>query len=319
MINNYNKSFQTRRCPYCNSDNSEVIFYLTAQKFCSINWSYSSKYCELLGIDENDIFTVDRCKECDFIYAGLLPGNLFLEKLYDQVIDLELAGQGRSEIGDYARRLRYMATLVQIFENATGIKALDFGSGFGFSSMLLNMIGIEAISFDQSKCRIDLQKTHGLVAFDDLTEVVKRAPYNIIVCDNVLEHVSNIHETVQLFSETITSDGILYISVPSFEYSVIEKLKLDVAEDKLTDMSLNPWEHLNYYDLLHLDGLMKGHGFVPLKQTELTECVDIGLRNEKQATVRLKNGVASTFRLIEYIIKGSTNNSVNSRFYQFTG
>lgn len=318
-MSDFKQHFQVRECPYCNAIDSETIFYLSAEKFCRSNWSYSSEYSELLGIDENVQFNIDNCNVCNFIYAELLPSDLFLEKLYDQVIDLQLAEQGTRDVGDYARRLRYIATLVQLVGGPERKKALDFGSGFGFSSILLNLIGFETISFDQSKSRIDLQHSQGMVAYDDLTEVVERAPYNVIVCDNVLEHIKDIHETVQFFSEILVTDGILYISVPSFEKSVIEKLKLDVATDNLTDMSLNPWEHLNYFDLNHLDGLMKIHGFSPLKRFELPECVDIGLRDEEQVSARIKNGIASTIRLVEYVAKGSTNDSVNSRFYRITG
>ena len=73
---------------------------------------------------------------------------------------------------------------------------------------------------------------------------------------------------------------------------------------------------LSYFDLAHLDKLMLSAGFCPLKQSEIPENVDVGLRPDGYIFSRLKNSIASICRAIAYIIKGEASPSVNRRFYR---
>ena len=310
------EEFKERCCPCCGEQKSHTLFDLKASEICASNWSYSSNYQKILKLEPESCFPIVRCLPCGFIYAGLLPSEEFLRLLYDEVIDVPLAEEGSKDSGDFARRLRYVAQLPLLVPNRKTIKLLDFGSGYGITSKMLRLIDIDVYAFDPSQSRTSIVKESDVQIIRDLDEISQHAPFDIVVCDNVLEHVANIQEIVELFSKIIVPNGFLYVSVPSYENSFVEKLLMDQANDCLSEMSLNPWEHLNYFDLLHLDRSMADFGFIPLKQSELPEAVDIGLRPELSSIKRWQNGLMSLKRLFLYIINGSAINTVNSRFYR---
>lgn len=311
--------FKERCCPCCGETNSHTLFNLKASEICASNWSYSLNYQNILKLEPEACFPIERCLSCDFIYAGLLPSEEFLNLLYDKVIDVQLAEEGSKDSGDFARRLRYVAQLPQLVENQKNIKLLDYGSGYGITSKLLNLIDIDVYAFDSSQSRTSIVKDSGVQIINDLDEFSQHAPFDIVVCDNVLEHVADVHKIIELFSKIIMPNGILYVSVPSYENSLVERLLADQTNGCLSEMSLNPWEHLNYFDLHHLDSMMMTHSFIPLKQSELPEAIDIGLRSKLSHIKKWKNGFASFKRLFLYLISGSALHTVNSRFYKLTG
>ncbi|RUM35528.1 MAG: hypothetical protein DSY58_06745 [Desulfobulbus sp.] len=311
--------FVERSCPYCHGRSFEKLFDLKAIDFCPLNWTYSKEYSSLLELSDELFFPVVRCLSCGFIYALLLPSDEFLHILYNEVIDVSLAEQGATTKFDYARRLRYCSQLLQLCPQSGQTRVLDFGAGYGLSSVVLGVAGCEVLSFDPSHTRVEKMLGRGVQVVDSLSELQKSAPFDVIICDNVLEHVPDIHQTSQLFSECLTHDGLLYISVPSYEKNVVRRLLKDFSLHQLSDMTLNPWEHLNYFDLCHLDTLLADYGFQPLRRCELSAPVDIGLRAEVNVYSRYKNGLASMIRLLKYSVMGTVNESVNDRIYRFGG
>jgi hypothetical protein len=109
-----------------------------------------------------------------------------------------------------------------------------------------------------------------------------------------------------------------YISVPDAGIKHILNQKENIANNLKLAMDVNPWEHLNYFDVTHLDKLLGAHGFVPIPSYKLNEGeISIGLRPEENFTKRLKNGIASAIRLSKYILKGDIKGTPTRRFYRF--
>ena len=104
-------SFQTRDCPLCRSNRREIVFNLEADEFCRINWSYNSNYRSLLGIEEFAYFPIDRCLQCGFVYARLLPSAEFLNGVYERVINADIAENASWNLHDLARRLEYVGKI----------------------------------------------------------------------------------------------------------------------------------------------------------------------------------------------------------------
>ena len=313
------ETFVERSCPYCHANIAEELFVFKSIDFCPLNWTYSKEYKSILKLGPDSVFPVVRCLSCGFMYASLLPSEAFLNKLYNEVIDVALAEKGSTARRDYARRLRYCAQLLQFCPQDGRIKVLDFGAGYGLSSAVLGEIGLDILAYDPSLPRIERIASHGIHVTSSLSELQHAEPFDVIICDNVLEHVPDIHTTARLFADCIAEEGFLYVSVPSYEKKVIRKLQEEVAAGHLSDMTLNPWEHLNYFDLAHLDALFVDYGFQPLRRCDLSSPVDVGLRAEQSVFPRLKNGLASILRLLRYLVMGTANESVNDRFYRFGG
>jgi SAM-dependent methyltransferase len=246
----------------------------------------------------------------------LLPKDEFSAILYDEVIDTKFAEKASLETGDYVRRLRYIGTLMQIAAKESA-RILDFGAGFGMSSRIIGLAGLEVIAYDSSITRQAHQVASSVKSCCNWSEVTKAGPYTAVICDNVLEHVADLHQTLRQLTTVMEQGAILYVSVPSYEQSVIARLQKEYTGGVLSDPSLNPWEHLNYFDLYHLDSLLNGHGFNVVKTNELPGIVNVGLRPDPAIFARCKNGLASIKRIFGYIVRGTVLDSVNSRFYRF--
>jgi SAM-dependent methyltransferase len=298
-----------------------MLFNLEVDQFCGINWSYNSDYRTILGITDSRYFPIDRCLQCGFIYARLLPSAEFLNKIYEGVINGKIAEKASWNLQDLARRLGYIEKLFCLMLDHYDRAILDFGCGFGATSRLLADCGLKTVAYDPSRIRVETVKKRCAEALVtcDLKDLEENGPYTGIILDNVLEHVPDPDAVIQFISELMVHGAIAYLSVPSYEEADIRRLKREIQRHRSSEMTLNPWEHLNYFDVEHLDGLMKKYDVVPLKGCELPGPVEIGLRPETLASRRRRNSMASAYRLLRYAISGTAVDSVCERFYRYTG
>ena len=62
---------------------------------------------------------------------------------------------------------------------------------------------------------------------------------------------------------------------------------------------------------------MEKHKIVPLRRCEIPGAVEIGLRPELVMSRRIRNSLASGYRLLWYGISGKALDSVQDRFYRY--
>ncbi len=297
-----------------------LLFELVPAQFCKINWTYSQNWKGILETESIDQrFPVVECFACGFIFAGNLPSDEFLLRVYDHVIDQNLAFQASKEPSDISRRLNYLAQSIQLLKRVQKPKALDFGFGYAMTLSLLEVIGMHALGFDPSKSRVSRAEAIGLNVTQSFDAVLAQGPFDLIICDNVLEHVPNPRNTIVELARVSAKGAVMYVSVPAYEKAKIRNLKSEIKKGILQDMALNPWEHLNYFNLRHLDGMLGDSGYVPIGSSALPGHPNIGLRAEPFLKKRLLNSTASWRRLVSYAIGGKSVESVENRFYRFVG
>ena len=305
-----------RPCPLCGSNDSETIIELEAEEFCRSNWSYRSDFRSILDMGSSALFPIVRCRACSMVFASLLPPPDFLAALYDQVIQKEQCVAGSENRSSYARRLRYVAELLDLAPAGDPIRALDFGSGLGITLRILRACEVDGIGFDPSAVRTTYSRESNVVIVADLEELRRRAPYAVIVLDNVLEHIPDPTLTMSLLREVSAKDAVAYVSVPPYEKAFLQREVERQRRGEALDMTLNPWEHLNYFSLKHLDALMLRGGFRRLTAVERTGAPVIGLRPEKSRGARLKNVIASVLRLASYATRGDVLATAEHAFYR---
>jgi SAM-dependent methyltransferase len=302
----------------CGSARSRAVIYLGAEEIVLANWSYRQDRFADMGIDPKARFGIQKCSECAFVYAGDLPPQDFLAFVYDELIDIEAARHESYSPHNLANRMEYLAFLMRFVSD--GDKVLDFGCGFGPTLALLkNAQGIEAVGFETSAARAtELEEWHPLIV-RTASALQRYGPFNAVILDNVVEHVPDPRQTVNLISNVCAEGAIVYVSVPDISAEYLKSQIYLNQNSKLLGMDVNPWEHLNYFDLAHLDALMNQTGFVALRQSALPGEVRIGLRPEMWRGARLRNSIASMLRGAGYAWTGDALPSVNRRFYQFNG
>ena len=297
-----------------------MLFPLQASDFASLNWTYVANFAERLKIADSAVYPVVRCAKCGFVFAHHLPSSAFLQTVYEEIIDIRLASTAVRNPQSVVRRMQYVSRLTMLRPPTVGVTALDYGCGFGVTARLLAEVGYRVIAFDPSQARCDVAATaDGSVTIVGSKDDLRRlGPYQVVVIDNVLEHVADPQRVIGLIAELCDQEAVVYISVPSYEAGRIARLLQDYRAGRLNDQTLNPWEHLNYFSLGTLDRAMVGFGFSPMRAAdEKVNYVDIGLRPESRRVPRLKNALASVIRLVRYAFTGRGAETVEDRLYLF--
>lgn len=308
-------AFTPRACPLCGSSEGEIVLEPEAAEFCRTNWSYDQRWREILGLPNPAVFPLRRCASCGLVYAALLPDDEFLNTLYDRVISGKLCVEGSEHDQSYANRLRYVADLLQLGSN-TQAKALDFGSGAGVTLRIFEACNVEAVGYEPSELRAEYSRQAGSHVVTVLQDLMDEAPFTIVVLDNVLEHLPAPAQSMKLISSITAPDAVAYVSVPNFDDPIMRREITRHGRQEDLTMTVNPWEHLNYFSPVTLDRLMAETGFAPIAAPQLPHPPDIGLRPEETTLRRIKNGSASAARLLRWIATGEGHSIIERRFFR---
>lgn len=313
------ESAAARDCPFCTQRRSTRLMALTVAQIAGANWSYRPLLLQELEQLAQGDYPIVRCDECGFVYASRLPSRDFLDYVYDKVIDTRAARQHSYSAGSMAIRMRYLAQFMPMLEG--GRKVLDFGCGFGPTLTLLSRVeSIDAHGFETSALRANELRLAGLAnVHEEFDAVAAAAPFAGLILDNVLEHMPDPQQSVRLLARVCSPGALAYVSVPDMG---ARRLAIEVrrhADGHQTGMEINPWEHLNYFDLGHLDAMLGRAGFTPLRQMDLTYEVQTGLRPENDFSRRVRNALATSWRLAKYAITGDAIATPSVRFYRLDG
>lgn len=288
----------------CGGARKIILFNLEPEQFCVVNPTYSRHFRRLLSLPSDVRFPIARCQECAFVYAGLLPSGPFLAEVYDKVICFEACIEESGRPEDCARRMNYLATLLLLAPSEPPLKALDFGCGLGLTSRLLAPAAGSVVGFEPSPARLAFLRRAGCTAITTQEELSNHSPFGAVICDNVLEHLPDPLQTLRLIASLCKPGSVVFIGVPECDERFIRKQAKAISNGRTIDKTLNPWEHLNYFSVGHLDSLARKAGLDPLTGWDLPGNVNIGLRPERRFLSRLKNGIASGARLLRYTAAG---------------
>ena len=213
----------------------------------------------------------------------------------------------------------YISTLLKLLgAGGTPHRILDVGCGFGPALQLLSRVsGVRALGYETSGVRVEDLQARGLSATADFQTVAAEGPFAAIL-DNVLEHVPHPRDTLAQIRNLTKPGTLVFVSVPDVTRGRLQAQRQAPRSNASIPMDINPWEHLNYFDLAHLDDVFDQFGFAPLNTSAVPHPVDIGLRPLASRWQRLKNGLASLPRLASYVVGGDAMQSVTGRFYRRT-
>lgn len=106
----------------------------------------------------------------------------------------------------------------QIFAKP-GMKVLDFGCGAGYSLVEMSAIGVECCGIEAdpnvAKIAVELGLNLHVGTLED--SPFKDAKFDLIILNQVLEHVINPEELILKFKNLLTEDGQIVISVPNVD------------------------------------------------------------------------------------------------------
>jgi SAM-dependent methyltransferase len=238
-----NEKTTRRPCPVCGKRQAEILTTM--------------RYAVPEGFPlpaESDIVS---CLDCGMAYADTPGTQADYNRYYTDFASYENPdglGSGVKE-GD-ARRLEENANWLAARIGAKDVRIIDIGCAQGGLLKALARRGFSSLSgIDPSACCVEQIKTLGFPAwqghFDNLPSISEK--YDFIISTQVLEHVLDTHGAFCALRKLLAPGGKIYIEVPDATCYRNEKGTLPFHE-------INQ-EHINHFDITHMEILCAFHGF----------------------------------------------------------
>lgn len=126
---------------------------------------------------------------------------------YDKAVDL--------------KRLYFIASHIPLYKPIKGTKVLDIGCGNGNISMFLGSLGYQVLGIDVSEKAIEKAKQvndlpnvrFSAISAEEFSQMETK--YDVIICSEVLEHLTAPENILQVIHSILKNDGLLFVTVPN--------------------------------------------------------------------------------------------------------
>ncbi|MFC1495135.1 class I SAM-dependent methyltransferase [Thermodesulfobacteriota bacterium] len=252
-----------RVCPYCFSIEFDVILDLLIDDFVLLNPTYSIVEIQAMGFNNDQRFKIVRCQKCGFVYALHALNKELTHHLYSQVIDTKKALSFRSQkVKTWQLSIIYLLFSMLDKQSEKQVAFLDFGCGYGEILHIASACGAVAFGVEIEPGRINSLHKQGFFVEDSIDKLVTHAPFDLVYCKDVLEHVFNPDQVIKAIASVTKPGGFGFFDVPNYSAYMIEKIQKDFRDGKgLPDKDVNPWEHVNYFSENLFRNMLERHGF----------------------------------------------------------
>lgn len=220
----------------------------------------SNKTTPVKSFSEPYKYSLTRCNECGLVFQHSLPSKAFLKKFYHQLYQHKKGLPSTLNAYEQFHPEQEEARINAIEKYIKGGKLLDIGASSGFFLHQLSKhpnwkgYGVELSISAVKKAKDDfgLEITHG----DIFNPHIKNNFFDVITMFSVLEHIPNIHETLDMVYKKLKPNGWFIFTVPnisSFEYAIYHILKKDFPGFI--------FEHIYYFTPRAVDELLQRHKF----------------------------------------------------------
>ena len=268
-----NNPIQSRNCPLCDSSNWNIAANGQAQQIINASEYYNDSDYSRLNITPATKFSLSRCNDCQFVYASQVPSDSFLQKLYTGDGSLEKSVETFARPSRAAFAFNSLSTLLTAIASkarsdkqgkvSKKIRILDVGCAYGVGSLGLarEHYPYEVVGVELSELARNYIAKEGMSAFRSLDDLSNEKPFDGILLNDVLEHVSDPVSFVSDLKKVSHGNTAIWINVPNFiEWRLSDALNKINAGSMDVPKDLNPWEHLSYFSPITLDKLMQKIG-----------------------------------------------------------
>lgn len=188
-------------CPACHSNEHRVVFEYPE------DYEYFSQRIVKGRIVE--------CLSCESIYQDPWPSNKEIEGFYPE------------DYQNYKRKdVPLLSILLQFFIDSAarnfinrygaGIKLLDFGCGDGSFLISLYHQGVRNVfGFEPHKRENSSVTDQGVIFIDEIGQIGKLGPFDVIRMNHVIEHLSDLDSTMSALAGLLKPNGKLILQTPN--------------------------------------------------------------------------------------------------------
>ena len=166
-------------------------------------------------------FAIVKCKKCELLFTNPRPTIENLHKYYQSENYVSHANKSNSPINaayKFARlfTLNNKVKLVKKFHKNGNL--LDYGCGTGAFLNVARKNGFNVTGYEPSSdAHKEIDKTLKPSILDKIDDLTFKKHFHIITLWHVLEHISDLSETVERLKKMLHPEGRLIIAVPNNE------------------------------------------------------------------------------------------------------
>jgi len=215
--------------------------------------------CKDFTVSQNS-FNIVECKNCSFLFTNPRPTNDNLPDFYKSINYISHSDTKKgfiSQVYHLVRKYTLNQKLKMIKANVAVGNLLDYGCGTGMFLKQANVKGWKSFGTEPDDGARDLANKNKKLAFVNKQELNAFDPlitFNAITLWHVLEHVTDLPETLDFFKQKLERNGILIIAVPNYNSYDAKHYNAHWAAYDLP-------RHLYHFEVKTICQFMAKHGF----------------------------------------------------------
>ncbi len=164
-------------------------------------------------------FALVKCAKCELLFTNPRPSEKELHKYYESEEYISHTDKGTSIINFLYKIVRHytLNKKRKLIEKLSPIgTVLDYGCGTGdfIKKCKKKEWQVSGVEPNERARKIALQKT-GKSIHQDLSEIHKEEKFDVITSWHVIEHISELKETLKKLRKKIKKEGLLIVAVPN--------------------------------------------------------------------------------------------------------
>ena len=230
-------------CPVCNSNK------LQTEMSCR----------DFFESQEN--FSLSLCLTCRFMFTNPRPDDSQLGKYYksENYISHTNTRKGLiSKLYHLVRAYTLSRKIKLVSKYVSRGTILDYGCGTGMFLDACNKAGFDPIGVEPDSGARSLALNLGLKVFDAKESLPRDARFDVVTLWHVLEHVSDLNDTIAVLGSQLRDKGTVIIAVPNHK-------SWDASYYGSFWAAYDVPRHLYHFDQSSLESLMGKHSFELLK------------------------------------------------------
>lgn len=187
-------------CPVCNATSFKPV--LTCKDFT---------------VSKED-FTIVVCQSCNFEFTNPRPSNEVLGNYYksEDYISHSNTKKGIiSQLYHAVRNYTLKKKIQLVSKHVSRGTILDYGCGTGMFLKVCQDNGWKSFGMEPDEGAAKIGSGMGLTVFSDKTKINPELKFDAITLWHVLEHVTDLDDTLNFFKAKLNPNGVLIIAVPN--------------------------------------------------------------------------------------------------------
>ena len=249
-----------KSCCICNSDGMNHIWGLTDKKRLQLHDYDQAFYKGLLArifTDEEYQFTqCDKCGHYQYLH-NIAEDKL--NKLYTTHAEIRKKHKKQNDFDAQVTKQRHLIEPILLSlksKSKLNARLLDYGSGAGIWSKIATDCGFQVTSFEPYALRSSIHD-----GLENDWNAIKGRKFDVIICNQVLEHVVDPKLLAERFDEVSDDNTLLYCAVPNAGKIKQNHFLETWPYDRKTSHTLAPFQHLSGFTQKSLTTLLNNHGF----------------------------------------------------------